>query len=176
MMGSAQSKTMLVHDRAAGFWISNFPSICEALVRHLCNQKPSTFLPGWQLEIPDPLFFTLRMRLGVPAKAHLPRRLGVAKRALLIRALLGKNAQLMLYHQRRNFLSGMLSDRKSQRKPARPRSSAQQTCQRSSQSGILNSTGRAWLRMDLGRVQLSQTLRFRLPAELAEKDRLFLCS
>jgi hypothetical protein len=38
-------------------WISNFPSICEALVRMLLNPNPSLFFK-LALEIPDPLSFT----------------------------------------------------------------------------------------------------------------------
>src|ERR1700724_2285395 len=49
-------RTMLVPSPAA-VWISNFPSICEALVRMLPNPKPSLFF-SLALEIPDPLSFT----------------------------------------------------------------------------------------------------------------------
>ena len=49
-------RTMVVPWPAA-VWISNFPSICEALVRMLRNPKPSLF-SRLALEIPDPLSFT----------------------------------------------------------------------------------------------------------------------
>jgi hypothetical protein len=49
-------RTMVV-PRPAAVWISNAPSICEALVRMLRNPKPSLF-SRLALEIPDPLSFT----------------------------------------------------------------------------------------------------------------------
>jgi len=49
-------RTMVV-PRPSAVWISNFPSICEALVRMLRNPKPSLF-SRLALEIPDPLSFT----------------------------------------------------------------------------------------------------------------------
>jgi hypothetical protein len=54
---------MMLVPAPAAVWISNFPSICAALVRMLCNPKPSLF-SRLALEIPDPLSFTRRMRLG----------------------------------------------------------------------------------------------------------------
>ena len=56
MMKSAQSGTMVV-PRPSAVWISNLPSICEALMRMLRNPKPSLFA-RLALEIPDPLSFT----------------------------------------------------------------------------------------------------------------------
>jgi hypothetical protein len=51
--GIGTVRTMLV-PRPAAVWISNLPSICEALVRMLLNPKPSLFF-RLALDIPNPL-------------------------------------------------------------------------------------------------------------------------
>src|SRR5437660_10501368 len=88
--------------RPAAVWISNFPSICEALVRMLCNPKPSLFA-RLALEIPDPLSFTLRMRLGGSQRSLTLTTVGLAWRTALLIASWGKTQQLMLYPRRQTF-------------------------------------------------------------------------
>ena len=99
--------------RPAAVWISNFPSICEALVRMLPNPKPSLF-SRLALEIPDPLSFTLRMRLGGSQRSVTLTTVGLAWRtALLIASWAKRSSSCCILGGK--LSSGMLLDRKSQR-------------------------------------------------------------
>src|ERR1700731_119235 len=80
--GIGTVRTMLVPWPAV-VWISNFPSICEALVRMLPNPNPSLF-SRLALEIPDPLSFTLRMRLGGFQRSVTFTTVGLAWRTALL--------------------------------------------------------------------------------------------
>src|SRR5246127_4121664 len=94
-------------------WISNFPSICEALVRMLPNPKPSLF-SRLALEIPDPLSFTLRIRLGGSQRSVTLTTVGLAWRTALLIASWAKRSSSCCILGGKRF-SGMSSDRKSQR-------------------------------------------------------------
>src|ERR1700686_886241 len=110
--GIGTVRTMLVPWPAA-VWISNFPSICEALVRMLPNPKPSLF-SRLALEIPDPLSFTSRMRLGGSQRSVTLTTVGLAWRtALLIASWAKRSSSCWILGG--NLSSGMLSDRKLQR-------------------------------------------------------------
>src|ERR1700732_3800325 len=109
--GIGTVRTMVVPWPAA-VWISNFPSICEALVRMLLNPKPSLF-SRLALEIPDPLSFTLRMRLGGSQRSVTLTTVGLAWRtALLIASWAKRSSSCCILGGK--LSSGMLSDRKSQ--------------------------------------------------------------
>src|ERR1700687_3707508 len=110
--GIGTVRTMLVPWPAV-VWISNFPSICEALVRKLRNPKPSLF-SRVAPEIPDPLSFTLSRRLGGSQRRVTLTTVGLAWRtALLIASWAKRSSSCCILGG--NLSSAMLSDRKSQR-------------------------------------------------------------
>src|SRR5580700_7069804 len=153
----------------AAVWISNFPSICEALARMLLNPKPSLF-SRLALEIPDPLSFTLRMRLGGSQRSVTLTTVGLAWRtALLIASWAKRSSSCCILGG--NLSSGMLSDRKSQcNRPATFECSTKRCNVVVNPDSSMALERR--LRMDLR--ASSQTLRFRLPAEFGREDHLAL--
>src|SRR5271165_4825793 len=79
----------------------------------LRKPKPSLF-SRLALEIPDPLSFTLRMRLGGSQRSVTLAAVGLAWRtALLIASWAKRISSCRIFGD--NLSSGMLSDRKSQR-------------------------------------------------------------
>ena len=134
----------------------------------LRNPKPSLF-STLALEIPDPLSFTLRIRLGGSQRSV--TTVGLAWRtALLIASWAKRSSSCCILGGK--LSSGMLSDRKSQRN--RP---ATFECSTKRCSVVVNPDSSMALECRLEWIcalQLSQTLRFRLPAEFGREDRLAL--
>ena len=79
----------------------------------LCNPKPSLF-SRLALEIPDPLSFTLRMRLGGSQRSLTLTTVGLAWRTALLIASWAKRSSSCCILKGK-VSSGMLSDRRSQR-------------------------------------------------------------
>ena len=74
--------TITVVPRPGAVWISNLPPISDALCRMLVNPRPSLF-SNRTLEMPQPLSFIRRVRVGACHSSVTAIRVGLACRAAL---------------------------------------------------------------------------------------------